>query len=165
MSQVYSEAELDAVIQQAISQHGSGRDAVIPVLSEVNQAFGYIPADAFGKIRRSINTPDEGVFLADSHLFATASFYQMFSLKPMGKHIIRFCRSAPCHVTGGRQVFDMLQDILGIPLGETTPDQEWSLVETSCLGLCSVGPAIVIDEDLYGFVTPDRLPEILARYR
>ncbi len=165
MSQVYNEAELDAVIQQAVKQHGTGRDAVIPVLSEVNQALGFIPVEAFGKIRRKINTPDEGLFLADSHLFATASFYQMFSLKPLGKHVIRFCRSAPCHVSGGRQVFGLLQDILGIGFGETTADGEWSLLETSCIGLCSVGPVIVVDEDIYGFVTPDRVPDILARYR
>jgi len=164
MSQGYSEAELDSIIQDAIRQHGSGREAVIPLLSEINRALGYIPVEAFGKIRRRINTPQEGLFLADSHLFATASFYQMFSLKPLGKHVIRFCRSAPCHVAGGRQIFILLQEILGIAFGETTPDEKWSLVETSCLGLCSVGPAIWIDEDIFGFVTADRLPDILARY-
>jgi len=165
MTLVYTETELDAVIQAAIAKHGAGQDAVIPILSEINLALGFIPGEALGKIRRLINAPEEGLFLADSHLFAIASFYHMFSLKPTGKHIIRFCRSAPCHVVGSRQVIQALQDRLGVAIGETSPDQKWTLLETSCLGVCAVGPVIVIDDDIYGNVTPERVPGILARYR
>ncbi len=165
MTLEYTETELDAVIHAAIAKHGAERDAVIPILSEINLAIGFIPGEALGKIRRLINAPEEGLFLADSHLFATASFYQMFSLKPTGKHIIRFCASAPCHVVGGRQVIQALQDRLGIGIGETTQDQRWTLLETSCLGVCAVGPVFMVDEDIYGNVTPERVPGILARYR
>ncbi len=157
--------ELDTLLEQAVRHHGSGRDALIPILSEVNKAFGYIPAEAYGKIRRLINAPDEGVFLADSHLFAVASFYQMFSLKPTGSHVIRYCESAPCHVVGARQVLEAIQDELGIQPGETTRDREWSLMPTSCIGVCGVGPVFLVDEDLYGNVTPERVHEILDRYR
>lgn len=164
MDQAYQEQTLDAVIQQAVQHHGTGREAVIPVLAEINQALGYIPAEAFGKIRRLINKPEEGLFLADSHLFATASFYQMFSLTPTGRHLIRFCESAPCHVVGAREVIQALQEHLGIEIGQTTPDQKFSLLTTSCLGVCSVGPVFLVDDDLYGNVTPERVPEILAKY-
>ena len=101
MSLEYTETQLDAVIQTAVAKHGGGRDAVIPILSEINQTLGFIPTEAFGKIRRLINAPEEGLFLADSHLYAISSFYHMFSLKPTGEHVIRFCESAPCHVVGG----------------------------------------------------------------
>ncbi len=144
--------------------HGSDRAAVIPILNEINQKVGYIPGEAFGKIRRRINSPDEGFFLADSNLFAIASFYHMFSLHPNGKHVICFCESAPCHVMGGRHVFQNLQEQLGIHPGETTADQKWTLLTTSCMGICGVGPAFLIDDDLYGNVTPERLPMILAKY-
>ncbi len=164
MGLAYKENELDIVIQGAIAQHGSGRDALIPILGEINERIGFIPVEALAKIRRKLNAPEEGLFLADSHIFAVASFYQMFSLTPTGEHIIRFCASAPCHVVGGRQVIQALQENLGIGLGETSADGKWSLVETSCMGLCSVGPAFVIDEDIYGNVTPERVPGILARY-
>ncbi len=164
MGQAYNELELDAVIQKALDHHGTGRDAVIPILSAINEQIGFIPAEAFGKIRRKINMPEEGLFLADSHLFAVASFYQLFSLLPTGKHILRFCASAPCHVVGGQQVLDAIRESLGIDFGQTTKDGLWSLLETSCLGLCSVGPAFVIDDDIYGNVTPERVSRILARY-
>jgi|DewCreStandDraft_4_1066084.scaffolds.fasta_scaffold214499_1 NADH:ubiquinone oxidoreductase subunit E len=160
-----TEENLDAVIQAAVEHHGDQRDALIPILQEVNQAFGYIPAEALGKIRRRINAPEEGLFLADSHLFAIASFYQMFSLKPTGKHIIRFCESAPCHVVGGRQVIQALKDWLKIEPGETTPDKRWTLLQTSCLGLCAVGPVFMVDDDIYGNVRPEQVPAILFRYR
>jgi len=160
-----TEAELDSVIQAAVDQHGAVRDAVIPILQDVNQAFGFIPGDALGKIRRLINAPEEGLFLADSHLYAIASFYQMFSLKPTGAHIIRFCESAPCHVVGAKQVIQALQDWLKIKPGETTPDNRWTLLQTSCLGLCAVGPVFMVDDDVYGNFTPERLPASLFKYR
>lgn len=157
--------ELDALLEQAVRHHGNGREALIPILSEVNKALGYIPPEAFGKIRRRINAPQEGLFLADSHLFAVASFYQMFSLQPTGTHVIRYCESAPCHVVGARQVLEAIQDELRIQPGETTRDREWSLIPTSCIGVCGVGPVFLVDEDLFGNVTPDRVHEILDRYR
>jgi len=165
MSQEYKETELDTILQQAVEHHGAKRDAVIPILSEVNQSIGYIPEEALGKIRRLINAPEEGLFLADSHLYAIASFYQMFSLKPLGKHVIRFCESAPCHVVGGRQVIQAIQEHLGIQIGETTADKQWTVLTTSCLGVCSVGPVFLVDEDIYGNVTPEQVPGILAKYR
>jgi NADH:ubiquinone oxidoreductase subunit E len=165
MSLEFTETQLDTVIQMAVDKHGSEREAVIPILSEINQALGYIPEEAFGKIRRLINAPEEGLFLADSHLYAVSSFYQMFSLKPTGAHVIRFCESAPCHVAGGRQVIQALQEYLGIKVGETSADKKWTLLTTSCLGVCSVGPVFMVDNDIYGNVTPERVPGILAKYR
>lgn len=163
MNQTYTETELDEVIQRLVQHHGARRAEVIPILSELNETFGHIPIEALGKIRRAINTPEEGLFLADSHLYATASFYSMFSLKPVGKHVIRFCESAPCHVVGAREVIEAIQGHLGIGIGETTDDNEWTLLTTSCIGVCSVGPVFLVDDQIYGNVTPERVPEILAK--
>jgi NADH:ubiquinone oxidoreductase subunit E len=112
-----------------------------------------------------MNTPREGLFLADSHLYSAASFYRLLSLKPLGRHIIRFCESAPCHVMGGRQVLQALQTELGLQTGQTSPDGQWSLLTTSCLGVCGVGPVLMVDQQVYGNVSPDQIPEILARYQ
>lgn len=163
--QEVTEETLDAVIQAAVNHHGDNRDAIIPILQEINQAFGYIPGEALGKIRRLLNAPEDGVFLADSHLYAIASFYQMFSLHQTGKHIIRYCESAPCHVVGGHQVIQALKDWLKIEPNETTPDNRWTLLQTSCLGLCAVGPVFMVDDDIYGNVSPERVPAILFKYR
>jgi NADH:ubiquinone oxidoreductase subunit E len=157
--------ELIRVIEQAIEEHGAMRDAVIPILSEVNRAFGYIPAEAFPEIRRRVHSPENGLFLGDSHLYSVASFYQMFSLHPLGRHVVRFCESAPCHVEGGREVIQALQQELGIKPGETSADKKWSLIMTSCLGICSVGPVFIVDEDVHGNVTPEQVHAILGRYK
>ena len=165
MNPEVKEANVASIVEKAIEEHGATRDAVIPILSEVNRSFGYIPAEAFPEIRRRIHIPDEGVFLADSHLYSVASFYQMFSLKPLGRHVVRFCESAPCHVQGGRLVIKALQEELGIQPGETSADKKWSLIMTSCLGICGVGPVVIVDDDVHGNVTPEKVHEILARYQ
>jgi NADH:ubiquinone oxidoreductase subunit E len=165
MNKTYTEAELDEVIQRSVEHQGAQRASVIPILNEVNETLGYIPVEALGKIRRQINAPHDGLFLADSQLFATASFYSLFSLKPLGKHVIRFCESAPCHVVGAREVLEAIQNHLNIQVGETTEDNQFSLLTTSCIGICSVGPVFVVDEDLYGNVTPERVPSILEKYQ
>ena len=159
------EQDIPGLVREAVEKHGARRDSVIPILSEINAVLGYIPAEALPEIRRYIHLPQEGVFLADSHLFSAASFYELFSLKPLGRHVIRFCESAPCHVEGGREVFDTLQRELGLQPGETSADRKWSLLTTSCIGVCSVGPVFLVDDDLYGNVTPERVPEILAKYQ
>lgn len=165
MNKTYTEAELDEVIARSMEHQGAQRASVIPILNEINETLGYIPVEALGKIRRQINSPEEGLFMADSQLFATASFYSMFSLKPLGRHVIRFCESAPCHVVGAREVIEAIQDHLGIQIGETTEDKQFTLLATSCIGICSVGPVFLVDEDLHGNVTPARVPEILKKYQ
>ena len=164
------ENEIKMAVTKAIKQHGKSHEALIPILSDVNQVYGYIPSAAFKEIRRQINIPAEDgypqtpVFVSESQLFGLATFYQMLSTKPVGKHVVRFCESAPCHVMGGRQLFQALKEQLQLQPGETTPDGQWTLITTSCLGTCGVGPVVLIDEDIYGNVTPEQLPEMLARY-
>ncbi len=147
---------LDAV-KEAVQHHGDSSDELIPILNDVNRSLGYLPSEALEEISRLLKSPR-------SHLFSVASFYQMLSTKPRGKHVIQFCESAPCHVVGGREVWKALKDSLQLEAGETSEDGKWSLITTSCLGLCGVGPVIVIDEDAYGNVTPDQIPQILEKY-
>ena len=151
------QAVLEAV-EKAIQHHGDSRDELIPILNFVNRELGYLPAEALEEISRRMKSPR-------SHLFSVASFYQMLSTKPRGKHVIQFCESAPCHVVGGREVWEALKEELSLDAGETSEDGQWSLITTSCLGLCGVGPVIVVDEDAYGNVTPDQISSILEKYK
>ena len=144
-------------VHKAVEHHGKTRDELIPILSEVNHSLGYLPAQALEEISRLLRVPK-------SQMFSVASFYQMLSTKPLGKHVIQFCESAPCHVVGGREVWQELQEQLHLRSGETSQDGNWTLVTTSCLGVCGVGPVIMVDEDIYGNVGPDRVADILARY-
>jgi NADH-quinone oxidoreductase subunit E len=158
------ERDVSTIVRAAVEKHGARRDALIPILSEINRALGYIPREAFEEVRKQLNTSMEPVYVSKGQLFGLASFYDMLSTKPRGRHVIKFCENAPCHVVGGQAVWDSLCETLDLKNGETTPDKKWTLVTTSCLGLCSVGPVVLIDDDLYGNVTPDQIHEILERY-
>jgi NADH:ubiquinone oxidoreductase subunit E len=156
--------KIESAVEHAIQKHGVHYDAMIPILLEINQRLGYIPVQSLSEVRKRLHMPSDGVFVYDSRLYSIASFYHMLSTKPLGKHVVLFCESAPCHVVGGREVWAKLKDTLKIKNGETTPDGQWSLVTTSCLGACGVGPVMVVDEDMYGNVTPVQVEHILCRY-
>ncbi len=127
-------------------------------MNDVNRAVGYLPGEALDEISRLLRVPK-------SQLFSVASFYRMLSTKPRGKHVIQFCESAPCHVAGGREVWEAVKETLKIDEDETTPDGKWTLITTSCLGVCGVGPVMMIDDDVYGNVDPKQVPSILAKYQ
>src|SRR6266540_6329623 len=99
------ERDVSAIVQEAIEKHGAKRDALIPILSEVNNVLGYIPAEAFQEVRKQLNAEQEHVYVSKSQLFGLASFYDMLSTKPRGHHVIKFCENAPCHVVGGKAVW------------------------------------------------------------
>ena len=158
------ERDVSAIVQDAIEKHGAKRDALIPILSEINRVLGYIPSEAFQAVHQQLQTATDQVYVSKSQLFGLASFYDMLSTSPRGRHVIKFCENAPCHVVGGKAVWDTLREALNLKNGETTPDKKWTLVTTSCLGLCSVGPVVLIDDDLYGNVGPDQIEDILEGY-
>jgi NADH-quinone oxidoreductase subunit E len=144
-------------VQEAVNRHGATREELIPILNDVNRSVGYLPREALEEISRLLRVPQ-------SQLFSVATFYHMLSTEKRGRHVIQFCESAPCHVAGGRQVWQTLQEALELKSGETSPDGKWSLITTSCLGVCGVGPVIIVDDDIYGNVSPEQVSEILARY-
>lgn len=96
-------------------------------------------------------------------VFGAATFYSMFSTQPRGAHVVRFCEDAPCHVAGGRQVFDAIRTTLMLEPGQSSADGKWSFEMTSCIGVCGVGPVMMVDDDVYGNLTPERVVEILGR--
>ena len=144
-------------VEAAINRYGAKQDELIPILNDVNRSIGYLPGEALDEISHQLRLPK-------SQLFSVASFYRMLNTKPRGRHVIQFCENAPCHIAGGREVWQALVDELHLAAEETSPDGKWSLVTTSCLGICGVGPVMVIDDDIFGNVDPKQIPSILARY-
>ena len=145
------------LISKVINHHGTNREALVEILRDLSQEAGYLTPEALETVGAQLNLPA-------SEVYSVASFYSMINTQPHGKHVIRFCEDAPCHVAGGQAVWDTLEQTLGIKFGETTPDDQWTLMPTSCLGLCAVGPVMMVDNDVYGNLTPEKIPEILARY-
>lgn len=100
-----------------------------------------------------------------SFVHGVATFYTMFSLEPRGKFVIRVCQSPPCHLMGAADISTELSEILGVGFGETTPDRLFTMEMTSCLGVCGVAPAIMINDQVVGNLTPERLKGIIEAKR
>jgi len=156
ISEVDEKRVLTAV-NKAVELHGATQEELIPILNDINREVGYIPSIALDELSLLLKVPR-------SQLFSVASFYRMFSTKPRGRHVIQFCESAPCHVAGGREVWNSIKDYLKIEEDQTTPDGKWTLLTTSCLGLCAVGPVMLVDDDIYGNVDSSQVPFILDKY-
>ena len=150
--------EVVAATDRVIQKLGADREALVEILRELSAEHGYLTTAHLEHIARQLRLP-----LSD--VYGVASFYSLISLKPLGRHVIHFCQDAPCHVVGGKEIWDTLEQELGIPFGETTLDGEWSLLPTSCIGACAVGPVMMLDDDIYGNLTPQKVREIIARCR
>lgn len=149
--------DIQKYVRMLVNEQGHEKAELIPMLHEINGKFGYISDEAIKELSEQMNIPS-------SHIYSVATFYRMLSTEPRGRHVIQFCESAPCHVAGGRLVWQKLTEELGLKKGETSEDNKWTLLTTSCLGVCGVGPVMVIDNDIYGNVTPEQVPGILSNY-
>jgi NADH:ubiquinone oxidoreductase subunit E len=164
MINVVDEKNLTAIVENAVKKHGAHADAFIPILLEINKEFGYIPAEAIRLARQKLHQPVEHVLISEGQLYGLASFYHMLSTEKNGRHVVQFCESAPCHVQGGRELWKAIQQNLHLKAGQTDPEGRFTLKTVSCLGICGVGPVILVDNDLYGNVTPETLADIFAKY-
>lgn len=144
---------------EAILPQGRGdRQALIPLLQEVQKALGYIPEEA-------IFTISERTGVSAAEVFGVLTFYAQFRLTPQGRNVIKVCQGTACHVRGGKAVREALEKVLDIQAGQTTPDMEYTLETVACIGACALAPTIVINEDVYGQVSPRKVEEIFSAYR
>ena len=148
----------ESTIKEVIVRHGESEHELVAILHDVQRVFGYLPENALIQVARNLDVPL-------SKVYGVATFYTLLSVEPMGEHVIRVCENAPCHLLGAESLIDVLQRELGIPMGGTTSCGKFTLKHTSCLGVCGVAPAIMIDDEVYGNLTPDDIPVILDKYR
>ncbi|GAB4113160.1 MAG: NADH-quinone oxidoreductase subunit NuoE [Candidatus Caldatribacteriota bacterium] len=148
------------IIKEIVQKYGNKRENLIQILHEIQDADpqNYISKENLIRLSEIMNIPV-------SDITGTASFYTMFSFQPRGKYIIRVCGSPPCHIMGAETIFEVISKELKIAKGETTSDGLFTLEETSCLGVCAVAPAIMINDNVYGYLTVERVKEILAQIR
>ncbi|HOU16159.1 MAG TPA: NADH-quinone oxidoreductase subunit NuoE [Anaerolineae bacterium] len=144
------------IVRQIITRYDNDREALVEILREISQELTYLSQETLTAVADALRLPY-------SHVYSVASFYSMLNLEPRGRHVIKFCHDAPCHVAGGREIWETLEHELGIPFGATTPDGAWTLLPTSCIGACSVGPVMLVDDEIYGNLTPDRVREIITQ--
>jgi NADH-quinone oxidoreductase E subunit len=131
---------------------------LLGILKDVQARLGCLSDQAIVEVAREIELPA-------SKVYGVATFYSLFSTRPKGEHIIRICESAPCYIKGAQDILCVLENELGISVGETTPDKKFTLEAVSCLGVCGVAPAMMIDDTVYGNLTRERIVEIITEYR
>jgi NADH-quinone oxidoreductase subunit E len=144
-------------IEERMQRYELKRAVCVDALKIVQEHRGWVPDEAIRDIAALLEmTVDE--------LDGVATFYSMIFRKPVGRHVIRVCDSAPCWIMGYEQLLEALKSHLGIVFGETTEDERFTLLPVSCLGVCDHAPVMMIDEDLHMDLTPDQVEGILAQY-
>jgi NADP-reducing hydrogenase subunit HndA len=144
-------------LREVIAKYRDTKGALIPVLHEAQDIFGYLPMDVQKIISQEMDIP-----LAE--IYGVVTFYTQFSLKPKGKYKIQVCMGTACYVKGADKILDKLQERLGIHVGDCTEDGKFSLDACRCIGACGLAPVIMINEDVYGRLLPDQVDGIIDNY-
>jgi len=131
---------------------------LLVALQEAQTRFGYLPPEFMVELAGSLGVPV-------SDVYGVASFYSFLSIKPLGRNVIRICRSLPCYLKGGQAVVEAVAREIGIRPGETTPDGRFSFELTNCIGLCDRAPAMLINSDAHVDLTPEKISQILQNYK
>ena len=131
---------------------------LISVLKEKQEKHGYVSQEVMNDVAKEL-----GISIAD--VYEVTTFYSFLSIKPLGDNVIRICKSIPCFLKSSESVTEVLKKELGINPGETTEDGKFSLLLTNCIGACDTAPAMMINEKVYGDLTPDKVVQILDKYR
>jgi len=131
--------------------------SLIPVLQTAQDLFGYLPKEVIAYISEQLD-------LAYSEVAGVVSFYSYFSTMPRGKHVVRVCLGTACYVRGGKEVLAAMEKTLGIAVGETTPDRQFSLQVGRCFGACGLSPVVLVDDDVHQRVKPARIRDVIEPY-
>jgi NADH:ubiquinone oxidoreductase subunit E len=145
-----------ASLDQTIQHYGAEPTALIQVLHAAQQLFGYLGADVVRYIATALKLP-----LA--HVYGVITFYHFFTMVPRGKYQILVCTGTTCHVRGSRAILERLEQQLGVKTGETTKDNLFTITGARCIGACALAPAVSIGDDVYGKLSPDKIPLFCAR--
>ena len=145
-------------LDEVIAKHKGTPGALMPVLQEAQNIFGYVPMDVQQIIADGLGT-------TLSEVYGVATFYAQFSLEPKGQYVVGVCLGTACYVKGSQKVLDKLVEELKVSVGRTTSDGVFTLNATRCLGACGLAPVMMINDEVYGRLVPDDIPGIIAKYR
>lgn len=147
-----------SLINGVLEKYKNVSGSLITILQKVQEIYGYLPVDAIYHIANETgSTP--------AKVMGVATFYTQFRLKPVGKYLIMLCQGTACHVNGSERIEAAIAEELGIHDGETTEDGLFTLKNVACLGCCSLSPVMMINDETYGSLTPDKTVTILRELR
>jgi NADH-quinone oxidoreductase E subunit len=141
-----------------IEKHKDRKWSLIPLLQEVQEAFGYIPPETIEPIAEALS-------MAPSQVQGVITFYAGFSLKQKGRNVLKVCRGTACHVKGSRSILRYVQKELNLEEGETSEDFQFSLETVACLGACFLAPTMMVNRDYYGKLNPTKVTSVLGQYQ
>lgn len=144
-------------LMKCINAHKTEKGALMPVLHEAQNIYGYLPSEVQTVIADELNIP-----LAE--VYGVATFYSQFSLQPKGKHKISICLGTACYVKGSDKILEAVEHELRIHCGECTPDKKFSIESCRCVGACGLAPVMIIDGEVYGKLSPADVKGILDKY-
>ncbi len=147
------EKQLHAVIDRLRDTKG----ALMPIMQQAQDIYGYLPYEVQKIISDELEVPMEKIY-------GVATFYSMFNLLPKGENRISVCLGTACYVKGAQHVYDRISEILRIDAGECTKDGKFSLDTCRCVGACGMAPVVIINDDVYGRMTPEKIEDVLKRY-
>ncbi|MEW5692112.1 MAG: NADH-quinone oxidoreductase subunit NuoE [Candidatus Hydrogenedentota bacterium] len=140
--------------QEIFKKYKPERDSLIPLLQEIQKNQGYISRESLKEIAKYID-------VSENDIYGVATFFAQFRFTKPGDHIINICLGTACHVRGGQRIYEDVCNYLGIKSGETTKDYKFSLLRVACFGSCALAPVVVIDNNVYGRMTPQMVRKLL----
>jgi NADH:ubiquinone oxidoreductase subunit E len=146
--------ELDTIIEKEFSKD---KENLIMILQAIQRRYNYLPKSALGYLSAKIGVPY-------SKIYEVATFYSTFSLEPRGRNIISICLGTACHVRGAERIRERLHESLNITDGQTTDDGRFTLESVRCIGCCSLGPVMKVNEDMHGRIATDKVEKVLDQY-
>ncbi|MFP4046447.1 MAG: NAD(P)H-dependent oxidoreductase subunit E [Bacteroidales bacterium] len=149
--------EMKELVKSSADKHGRSRESLLPILQGIVKEERSLSEDAMSLVARELE-------MSAALVYGTATFYSFLDTEPRGKYVIRVCRTITCDMKGKKEIVDTLKDLLKLNVGETTKDNKFTLLETNCLGWCHQGPAMLINEEAYTELTPDKVSEIIDEY-
>ena len=148
--------ELDK-LASIIKKYKGGRGIIVPVLQEAQDVYNYLPESAVRYLSEKLDIPL-------SLMYRLSTFYNAFSLKPKGKHVIRVCMGTSCYVKGAKRILNALEKQLNVSVGGVTEDKQFSLETVNCVGCCGQSPVVTVDDDIYGYMRQSRVAELIGNY-
>lgn len=152
-----STSEQDERLRRVIEKYKDAEGALIPVLHEAQEIYGYLPKEVQQRI-------SEGLDIPMSEIYGVVTFYTQFSIYPKGQYQVAVCLGTACYVKGSGDIIDKIKQKLGIDVGQCTDDGKFSLDATRCIGACGLAPVLTVNDEVYGRLTVDDVDEILAKY-
>ena len=145
-------------LAEVLAPYRGERGAIIPVLQKVQETFGYLSEEAVSQTARFFK-------VSESEVFGVATFYAQFRFTRPAEHCVKVCLGTACHVRGGQQIMEAVRRELGLQSGSTTADYKFGVERVACFGSCALAPVMVVDDRVYGRLTPTKIKETLGKYR